>query len=648
MNRHGLLLLMVLMLPFSSRAEPTTGPVGPPPEGMPRIIQVSPDSLPKARLIGTPEVRTLLGYTRRLLHLQDGHTFAVFSYGAAPGSNALFLVDGNDGTSRTFPIPSNHHASHGSDLGHDGHIYTMPYGNSRVYRFDTKALAFETIPVDVPAQELTWEAFCASNGRIYFGTYPGACLGEFDPATRQCTLWPQAAPNTKYVTDFGQLDASRVRFRAWGPDQVWMAFDPATRRLEKLEGPPPRPTSPPPSLPAPPEGDQRFSGSVTVEGRTFTVSFPSGRFWEAHPGGELRLLGDTHEPAAPSWWLESVPGAVVGISYFGMTFRYDLKTGEFRHRELDNKVPGGNDLMFIEAVTPRCVIGAHYSQQNLFTIDPQTGRIDAAEGMIASVTGEPMCAVGFEGRAYLGIYVNSILSRYDPGQPFTFGKNPKELIDLSAQYAQTRPRAAVTDGQLVFISSDSAYNKLGGALAVIDPNTQHIDVYHHLIRDQNLPTLAYDPATKLLWGGSNRWGQMKSHPPTQESSLLYAFDPDSRQVVARQVLWPGSDETSVLAVADRGILLASSGPEAVLFDTRSRTILARGPWPVEIPRRARRGGDGHVYFLSGGLLYRWNASARTLTPLAQAPECNHLTELALGRWAVASTTSIFQVDLPPE
>jgi len=269
--------------------------------------------------------------------------------------------------------------------------------------------------------------------------------------------------------------------------------------------------------------------------------------------------------------------------------------------------------------------------------------------MVARVTGEPMCAVGFGGRAYVGIYVNSILSVYDPDRPFAFGENPRELIELGPRYAQTRPRAAVTDGRFVFISSDSAYNHLGGALAVIDPQTEQIDVYHHLIRDQNLPTLAYDPTTRLLWGGTDRWGQMRSHPPTQDSSLIYAFDPETREVVETLTAWEGSDVTSVHGVLPSGVLVASSGDEVALVDTRARDVLYLGPSPIGVPGRIRLGADGWPYCLSGGTLYRWDWRQNRLTPLARTEDCVHLTESSPGLWLLANARSVFRlrVSEPP-
>ena len=256
-----------------------------------------------------------------------------------------------------------------------------------------------------------------------------------------------------------------------------------------------------------------------------------------------------------------------------------------------------------------------------------------------------MCAVGFEGRAFLGIYVQSLISVYDPEQPFVWEENPRELIVLGERFHQTRPRAAVTDGRLIYVSSDSAYNHLGGALAVIDPGTEEIDVYHHLIRDQNLPTLAHDPLTELVWGGTNRWGQMRSHPPTRESSLIYAFDPKSRRVVARLVPWPGSDETIVHGVAANGILVASSGGQIALVHTGTREILYQGESPVGIGGRVSLGSDGLCYCLASGRLYRWNPADNQLAPVAQSGNCRFFTEPSPGLWLMADSRSVYRVRL---
>jgi hypothetical protein len=425
-----------------------------------------------------------------------------------------------------------------------------------------------------------------------------------------------------------------------------MMFDPKTRVLERARKPDPVPAagllSPTPEIP---KGDTDLRSQTTIAGRRFAVGFPTSRLWEIGPEGRLVLRGDPKNPAE-FWYLEAVPGAVIGIGHFGVVFRYDLATGEFRRGQLDTLAPGGNPLMFIMAVTPRCVIGAHYSQQNLFKIDPTTGHIEASESRVARVGGEPMCVTHLRGKVYVGIYGQSIIYAYDPKQPFRYAENPREVIELGARYHQTRPRDATTDGNLVFMSSDSDYNYLGGALAVIHPGTDQVDVYHHLIRDQNLPTLAYDAVTKLLWGGTDRWGQMRSHAPTQESSLIYAFDPRTRKVVVMLTPWRGSDITSVLGVSGNGILVASSAQEIALIDTVTREVLYKGAAPIGVTSRVRMGSDGFCYCLSGGTLYRWDLTRNILTPVATSPSCSMLTESSPGTWVLANRTSIYRVKVP--
>jgi len=609
----------------------------------PTVEDVHASNIREAEFLSSPEVRTLLGYTRRPLHLPDGHTMGLLSFSFSAPANWLFLVDCRDMAYKRYPMPNNDIGSHGAALGADGNIYVMSYGTGRAYRFDTKSRAFTELPCDIPEGEYTWDAIGGKNGRIYFGTYPGAWFGEFDPASGSWEVWKDLVPNTKYVSSLSVLDDGRIKFLANGPAQVWSTFNPDTRAFAEVdasEGNLPGPAAPP--LPEPETPDDTFETPVEVEGRWFTVSRVSSKLYALSFDAPPKALGELKAKAETLWWLKAQPGAIAGVGYYGAYFRYDLTTDTLEQGQLDNRAPGGNSIMFIETVSPDCVVGANYSQQNLFTVNPRTGETMASLAKIAKVPGEPMCAVGLDGIAYLGIYVESVISAYDPKQSLAYGENPKELGHFGPKFQQTRPRAAVTDGEGVYITSDSAYNHLGGALLVYDPAVGEFDVYHHLIQDQNLPTLVYDAGQQLLWGGTDRWGQMKSAPPTQDSALIYAFDPEKREVVHTMTPWPGADLVNVHGVTKSGVLLASQGSEVACIDTRSREVLYQGSWPVGVARDWRLGSDGHTYGLFGGVLYRWNAEANTLTPLAKAVDATMLTESEPGTWILASPTSVYR------
>lgn len=608
--------------------------------GMPNSVSRGIEQLPNFELLGTPEVRTLLGYTRRPLHFPDGHTMGLFSFSYSTTANWLYLVDCRDLTFERFDMPNNDNGSHCAAMTPDGNIYFMPYATGRAYVFRTGDRMFEQLETEVPQGEYTWDALGASNGRVYFGTYPNAYFGEYDPVSGEWTLRKNVVANTKYVTGFQESPQGVLKFKAWGPDEVWLSFDLKTRELGRADPPAAIPLSGKDWLL--PEGDTQFAASIEWNGRWYAISNPTGRFWQI-VNGMPELRGETGFPAEPTWWLKTVDDGIAGVSYFGGMFRYEEASGAFKTDQLNNRAPGGNAIMFIESITPDCVVGANYSQQNLFTINPNTGAIRESGSSIARTSGEPMCAIGFGGKAYLGIYTGSLISVFDPKEPFRYGVNPLEIAALGKDYAQTRPRAAVTDGKLVYITSDSEYNKLGGALAVVDPSTASVDVYHHLIPDQNLPSLAYDPVGRLLWGGTDKWGQMRSHPPTQPSALIYAFDPESRKVVHRLEPWPNADVVTVHGVLPGGVVVASNADEIAVIDAVGAEVLYKGVSPIGIPGRIRIGADGRAYCLARGVLYQWESPTNTLRPVATAIDARDLTETSPGTWLLATPTSVLKV-----
>jgi hypothetical protein len=638
----------LLLISIAARGGPVSPGASLTQQQTPVALAKPPDTLPKAEFLSSPEVRTLLGYTRRPLHLPDGHTIGLFSFSFSAPANWLFLVDCRDMSVGRYAMPNNDIGSHGAALGADGNIYVMSYGTGRAYRFDTVAREFSELSCDIPEGQYAWDAIGGRNGRIYFGTYPGAWFGEFDPASGSWNIWKEVVPDTKYVGAMSALDDGRIKFKANGPAEAWMTFDPATRVFapcEASEGNVAGPVAP--ALPAPETPDDSFETPVAADGRWFTVSRLSSRVYELFFDSPPKMVVELKAKAETIWWLKTVPGGLAGVGYYGAQFRLDLTSGEWVEGQLDNRAPGGNGIMFVEAISPECIVGANYSQQNLFTVNPKTGETMASLAKIARVPGEAMCAVGLNGVAYLGIYIQTVIAAYDPAMPLSYGRNPKELGHFGPQYQQTRPRAAVTDGQRVYFTSDSDYNHLGGALILYDPATEHFDVHHHVIPDQNLPTLVYDADQKLLWGGTDRWGQMRSAPPTQGSALIYAFDPDQEAVVHSLVPWPGADMVNVHGITRDGVLLTSNNGEVACIDTRTRKIQYQGPWPIPVNGMWRLGRDGMNYGLADGVLYRWDSTNDTITPVASAPGATMLTESEAGTWILASATSVFRVRISP-
>lgn len=594
--------------------------------------------LPRPTFLDTPQVRTLVGYTRRVLHLHDGHTLAVFSFSDNGLANWLFLVDSRDLSADRYEMPNHDVGSHSAALGSDGNIYCMPYGTGRAYKFDTKSRKFSELPpIGLPPGELTWDAIGSKSGNsIYFGTYPNACLVRYDIGTQKAEVRPHIAPNATYVMDFSE-DETGIHCHAWAPGDRWLTVHGDAFIVEHGKKPASAPAFVPPSDSSPNESARNLT---KIGDRRFAMGWPSGRLLEFADGRTIER-GDPHAPAE-LWYLEPAGEALVGISHYGATFRFDLKSNQFEHRQLANLAAGGNRIMFLEAITPHCVIGANYSQQNLFRVDPQTGTVQSFNSMVAAAPGELTCAIGFEGQAYIGAYSHAMILQYDPQRAMSFLQNPRELISLHDRFAQTRPRDVATDGRHVFFTFDSDYGKLGGALAEVDPSTGHVEAFAQPVKDQNLPSLAFDRKSHMLWLSTDRWGQQRSAPPTQATALLAEWDPEQKRIVKTLAPWPVVDEIEILGCTGDGILVVAAAGELALIDTTSATVLWHGRCPIGAANKFRRGADGAYYCLGNGTLYRWQFSDNSLTPIAITAGCTYLTEYAPGQWALANNASVYR------
>jgi len=124
--------------------------------------------------------------------------------------------------------------------------------------------------------------------------------------------------------------------------------------------------------------------------------------------------------------------------------------------------------------------------------------------------------------------------------------------------------------------------------------TDKVDVYYQLIKDQNLPTLAWDPKTKLLWGGTDRWGQMpqpRADPGELAHLRLRPTHAAGRgNAHARGRL--GRDERA-RGIAN-GILVAESGSQIALIDTATARTARAPDVAGSVPSKVRLGADGMV------------------------------------------------------
>ena len=109
------------------------------------------------------------------------------------------------------------------------------------------------------------------------------------------------------------------------------------------------------------------------------------------------------------------------------------------------------------------------------------------------------------------------------------------LQSYKSQYHQARVHALEAGDDMLFVGTIPDSFLFGGCLGVVDLNTLQSNVYHNLIPDQIVTSLAYNPENNILFGGTSRGGGTSAKWPEavdNRSAVIFAFDVDTREVVA--------------------------------------------------------------------------------------------------------------------
>ena len=167
---------------------------------------------------------------------------------------------------------------------------------------------------------------------------------------------------------------------------------------------------------------------------------------------------------------------------------------------------------------------------------------------------------------------------------------------------------------LIYIGSEPPYGELGGALGVWDPKqNKTIENYRHLVTNQSITSLAWEPRSGLIFGGSGNYGGGGTRPAEQEAKF-FAFDPKKKGKVFEASLVPGAVKYPATCAA-QGKVFTTVGDKLLVFDPQPmkvvRTVMLPGA-QLDISLGQHRSGKlvgltaKSVYFLDadrGGVVH---------------------------------------------
>ena len=121
------------------------------------------------------------------------------------------------------------------------------------------------------------------------------------------------------------------------------------------------------------------------------------------------------------------------------------------------------------------------------------------------------------GEVYMASYG---LALADPLLTRTNRLNPELIPSLSPGPAtiRTAPWHWRTDGQSIYMASCADYGHLGGAISSYAPGTGEMKTYRHIVEDQQVATLVYEPESGLLAAGTFINGE--ACQPTPDAGIL--------------------------------------------------------------------------------------------------------------------------------
>ena len=530
-----------------------------------------------------------------------------FNFNQAGAPLFLVQVDPDTGEAHQFNAPEGPGAW-ALITGPDGKIYLGTWDGGLILRFDPRQPEKGIAVVGKPSasEEYLWQYALAKDGKLYACTYPGAKLVSFDPSTGKMDDLGRMHPTEMYARSIAAGPNGKIYVGIGTTKGDLVVFDPATRTQRSI-------------LPDGLRGNPAWN--------TVGVSRGSdGLVYATYGTNVLRIDDETvtsvaSAPGAPSLKLRD--GRVVSAYGRGSFSLSDPATGKTVERTF--KYAGAGDMIFVVGMGPGgAIYGSTAMPLEIFRFEPRSGKSEHLGGMPG---GEVYSMLEEAGKLYLCYYGGAIMNLYDPAKSFwKFGSsadcNPITFGGIGDGHL--RPRAMIRGpGGLIYIGSEPPYGQLGGALGVWDPKlNKTIENYRNLVTNQSIVSLAYEPKSGLIFGGSGNWGGGGTHP-TEKEAKFFAFDPKLKRKVFEAALVPGAGSYPATEAAV-GKVFTTIGDRLFTFDPQTMQVVRTNTLPgAQAQISLGRHRSGLLVGLTSKGVYAFEPSKGELVHTAPAPTHVH-------------------------
>ncbi len=479
-----------------------------------------------------------------------------FNFNQLSGMLFLVQVDPDTGAARQFNAPQGPGAW-ALIAGVDGKIYLGTWDGALILRFDPQMpdKGLEVVGKPSSTEDYLWQFDTGTDGKLYGCTYPNAKLIRFDPKTGAMEDLGRMHPTEMYARSVAVGPNGKVYVGIGTEKGDLVVFDPTTGKSRSI-------------LPGKLQGSKGWS-TVGVSRRA------DGQTYAEFGTNLMRLDDEIPTPVAnaperaPMRLRDGREVVAFGRGTFSLK---DRATSAIVERTF--KYAGAGDHLFVLGVGPsNCVYGSTAMPLEVFRHDPLSGK---SEHLGAMPGGEVYSMLEDQQKLYLCYYGGAVMNLYDPAKSFwKFGSgsdcNPVSFGGLGDGHL--RPRAMIRGPEgLIYIGSEPPYGELGGALAVWDPRENRtVENYRNLVTNQSIASLAWEPKSGLLFGGSGNYGGGGTRPVEKEAKF-FAFDLKRKQKVFEMALVAGAVKYPA-SFAAQGKVFTTTGDKLLVFDPQAMKVV---------------------------------------------------------------------------
>ena len=306
-----------------------------------------------------------------------------------------------------------------------------------------------------------------------------------------------------------------------------------------------------------------------------------------------------------------------------------------------------NTLRLVEGFDKK-LYGGSYINQMLYRVDPKTEKMEQL-GQSVAFGGQIRAIVPFNGKYYLGHYTHARLSVYDPKQPWQPGNGPgnnPRVIGAIGHEQDRIPTSYAGEDSRIYFGTIPEYGHLGGALAILNPENESVQVFRNLIPDQSIYSLAGKGDGVLFGGTAVRGGLGMRVKATQ--AFLFGWDMAKRTLIFQRPVVKNAKEMWALLVSPEGHVIGSADSSLFRYDPKTDKVLATVDTKFGTILRLILSQDGWIYGLSGTFLFRLRQDFSALkvldTSTAPAYLGHALMETTAGEIFFTKGHELFRLD----